>query len=232
MRPQSNQISLYLLDQLIHQSNQFKMKSSTSLYFTLSSLLFCFFLVIPINSFLDADSFTEGRVDKRFNQSEKSTEDLSFLIGEWEVERIYSPNSDEPRTLKGTLVCDYSMDNQFIKCTYEMQRPGKIRGLDVVYFNYNSIYELYESMWLSSTWPIKGIMQGQLNKETDSLTFITKGQFPIQDGIMEYVKGSLVAKNLDGNNKSFFRKTYIRTSKDPEGYWFHHMNEMVTQVDN
>lgn len=207
------------------------MKSLTSIHLILSSLLFCFCLMIPTSTLQNYNGSSVHSLDAPFNQTEKSTEDLSFLIGEWEVERIYSPNSDSPRTLNGTLVCDYSMDKQFIKCTYEMQRPGKIRGLDVVYFNYNSIYELYESMWLSSTWPIKGILQGQLNKQAESLLLHTAGQFPIQDGVMEYVRDSLIAENLQKDNTSFFRKTYIRTSKDPDGYWLHHMNESVIKVN-
>ena len=190
----------------------------------------CLFLLNLTNSYQNKDGTLLQEITIPASQNVKSTEDLSFLIGEWEVERIYSPKSDQPRIMNGTLVCNYTMDKQFIKCTYEMQRPGKIRGLDVVYFNYNTIYELYESMWLSSTWPIKGILQGQLVRKAESLSLHTAGQFAIQDGIMEYVRDSLIAGTSSKEKKSFFRKTYIRTSKDPDGYWLHHMNEKVSAV--
>lgn len=157
-----------------------------------------------------------------------ATQDLNFLIGEWQVERIYSPGTDN-RILKGTLSCQSSLDDQFIQCRYEMERPGKIRGLDEVYFNYNSIYDQYESLWLSSTWPIKVLMQGSLEKDSDSLRLNTAAEFLIQDNVMEYVRGSLVA-SAQSQPDSFYRNTFIRTSEYAEGVWLHHMVERVTRV--
>ncbi len=160
----------------------------------------------------------------------KSTEDLSFLVGQWQIERTYRPQSEEPRILTGTLSCENAMDNQFIKCTYEMERPGKIRGLDEVYFNYNSIYECYESLWLSSTWPIKVLMQGQMEKNSNGFLLKTSAEFLIQNKVTEYVKGEMSISRENGEYASFFRKTFIRTSKDEEGVWIHHMNEKATRV--
>lgn len=160
----------------------------------------------------------------------KSTQDLSFLIGKWDIMRIYSPDSDNERTMNGKLVCEESLDGQFIKCRYEMERPGKIRALDVVYFNYNHIYGFYESVWLSSTWPIKGIMQVGLQKNGDGYTMNTSGQFKIENDVMEYVKGTLVAPEKDGNINSFVRKTNIRTSEYEEGVWHYHMIETAKRT--
>ncbi len=172
--------------------------------------------------FLEAQEKTEG----------KSTQDLSFLIGKWNIMRVYSPESDSERTMKGELVCEESLDGQFIKCRYEMERPGKIRALDVVYFNYNHIYGLYESIWLSSTWPIKGIMQIALQKNENNYTLNTTGQFKIENDVMEYVKGSLVAPSKDGNINSFVRKTNIRTSEYEEGVWHYHMIETAKRTES
>lgn len=157
----------------------------------------------------------------------KSTNDLSFLVGTWDIVRNYSPNSDEERVLNGTLVCEDALDDQFIKCTYDMKRPGKIRGLDVVYFNYNSIYKLYESVWLSSTWPIKGILQGNLERSNHQHTLRTSGQFKIENDITEYVKDELIAPVVDLDLSSFTRHTHIRTSEYEEGVWHHHMIEQA-----
>lgn len=160
----------------------------------------------------------------------KSTEDLSFLVGKWEIVRIYSPDSDNERVLNGSLICEKSLDDQFIKCTYEIKRSGKIRGLDVVYFNYNSIYELYESIWLSSTWPIKGVFQGTLQKNTDHFILSTSGQFEIENNVTEYVKGELIIQAKELNLNSFTRKTHIRTTNFDEGVWHHHMTEIAKRI--
>lgn len=161
----------------------------------------------------------------------KSTKDFFFLIGKWEISRIYSPDSDNERVLNGALICEESLDGQFIKCTYEMKRPEKIRGLDVVYFNYNPIYELYESVWLSSTWPIKGILQGNLLKEADHYILSTSGEFKIENNVMEYVRDEMKAiKSISPNVNSFVRKTHIRTSNYEKGVWHHHMTETAKRV--
>lgn len=161
----------------------------------------------------------------------KSTEDLSFLNGKWDVVRVYSPDSDNERVLNGTLICEESLDGQFIKCTYEMERPGKIRGLDVVYFNYNSIYKLYESVWLSSTWPIKGILQGNLQKEAERYILSTSGQFQIENNVTEYVRDEMKTIKSKGENlNSFVRETHIRTSNFEEGVWHHHMTETAQRI--
>lgn len=178
-------------------------------------------LLCAINIPLSAQQFDEP----------KSTEELSFLNGKWNIVRIYSPDSDNERVLKGTLICEESLDGQFIKCTYEMKRPGKIRGLDVVYFNYNSIYKLYESVWLSSTWPIKGILQGNLQKGTDHYILSTSGQFKIENNMIEYVRDEMkTIKSKEQNLNSFVRKTHIRTSNFEEGVWHHHMTETAQRI--
>jgi hypothetical protein len=161
----------------------------------------------------------------------KSTEDLSFLVGKWEIVRIYNPGSGNERVLNGTLICKESLDDQFIKCTYEIKRPGKIRGLDVVYYNYNSIYELYESMWLSSTWPIKGLFQGTLQKNKNLVIFSTSGQFEIDNNVTEFVKGQLIVQGKDLNFNSFTRNTHIRTTNFEEGVWNHHMTETAKRIN-
>lgn len=158
-----------------------------------------------------------------FSQS-PSTSDLSFLIGQWEVERIYSPTTPDERILNGTLSCVWSLDSTFIECTYEIPRPGKKRGLDRVFFNYNSIHDTYESTWLSSTWPIKVIMNGGKESQGESTSFLYTAEFLIQDNLTEFVKSEW---SVPANSSSFTRKTLIRTSADPEDQWFHHMTENV-----
>ncbi len=159
-----------------------------------------------------------------------STDDLSFLIGDWSVVRTYSPNSDNKRILEGTLTCKESLDGQFINCRYEIERPGKIRGVDEVFFNYNSIYKMFESIWLSSTWPIKVLMQGTFTQRANDLVLNTKAQFRIQGEVTEFVKDELTIGKEETDQTAFTRQTFIRTSEDKEGDWHHHMTEVAEKV--
>ncbi len=154
-----------------------------------------------------------------------STKDLSFLIGNWEVERTYSPTTDEKRTLIGTLSCIWSLDSAFIQCTYSLQGLERKQAFDLVFFNYNTIYQEYESAWLSSTWPIKVIMKGKKLESDRSISFLYYSEFPIQENLVEYVKSEWF---ITFNKSSFSRKTFIRTSKDRDDEWFHHMTEHNT----
>lgn len=154
-------------------------------------------------------------------KTSKSTEDLAYLIGEWDVKRTNNPDGDEPIVRYGTLTCKWDMDNQFIFCVYDIERPGKRRGLDYVYLNYNDIYDKYESTWLSSTWPIKSTMQGDFSMVDGQRVLSTTTEFPIANGVMEYVKGQTTITSKD----SFHRKLHIRTSEKPE--WYYHMIEEI-----
>lgn len=166
------------------------------------------------------------------SEASKSTDDLSFLVGQWDVVRTYSPNTEKERVLKGTLVCEAALDDRFINCRYEMERPGKIRGVDEVFFNYNTIYERYESFWLSSTWPIKVLMQGSLERQAKELVLHTQAEFLIENQVTEYVKDELRIGADKAKQNTFIRQTHIRTSKMAADEWLHHMTEMVTRQDN
>lgn len=155
--------------------------------------------------------------------SQKATKALSFLLGRWGIERIYSPESDNPVVVQGTLECQYGLSDQFIRCVYDMERSGKTNTFDVAYFNYNEIYNTYESLWLSTTWPIKVLLRGNLDKVSDALILDTKAFFMIQDSITEFVNDKLVWKVESAD--SFNRKTYVRTSQDCPDHWKYHMLE-------
>lgn len=180
-------------------------------------------------------SLIAGAILSGFSQQSselQSTKDLSFLIGQWDVVRTYSPNTEKERVLKGTLVCEAALDDQFINCRYEMERPGKIRGVDEVFFNYNTIYKRYESLWLSSTWPIKVLMQGDLERQGEELILSTKAEFLIENDVTEYVRGELRIAAEKAQQHSFIRQTYIHTSKMDKEEWLHHMTEVVTRQGN
>ena len=155
----------------------------------------------------------------------KSTDDLSFLNGQWLMNMTYSPNSDKPRILDGTMICEWVMDSSYIKCKYALSREGKKDALNDVYFNYNQISDKYESMWMSSTWPVKVLLKGDLENDGDTLRLTTLAEFLIENDLTEYVKDVLVmAKGAD----SFYRKTFIKTSAEND--WRFHTLEQATRT--
>ena len=167
-------------------------------------------------------AFQDAPIFKIMGESTKTTGDLGFLVGKWSISRTYTPEGEEPRMIRGSLVCKPGLDHAFIHCTYEMQRPGKIRAIDEVYFNYNSIYDNYESIWMSSTWPVKVLLQGSLDTSGNEMHLLTEASFEIENDITEFVRDELIFNPLDS---SFTRKTYIRTDEDASNTWTYWMLE-------
>ncbi|NAY93019.1 hypothetical protein GTQ34_13930 [Muricauda sp. JGD-17] len=156
-----------------------------------------------------------------------STKDFSFLIGEWNVERIYGPKTENPRNLKGTLKCEYAANEQFVKCTYNFKRPNKSNAMDIVYLNFNGIYRRHESLWISSAWPIKVLMQGNIDFMEEELIHTSKAQFQITDTVTEYVQSTLRMKLYKA---LFVRDTDIKTSKD--SVWHFHLREKAVKISD
>lgn len=161
--------------------------------------------------------------------AQKRTEDLSFLLGKWNVERIYYPETENPNIMNGTMECELAGNNAFIKCEYEMERLDRPNATDIVYYNYNKIYHKYESLWLSSTWPIKVLLQGDLTTADNGTLLNTTASFLIENGITEYVMDKLLLTKDDP--KIFVRKTYVRTSVDENEKFTYHMLEKTRRVD-
>lgn len=141
----------------------------------------------------------------------------------------YNPKQEDERILSGTINCESVLSNQYIKCIYNFERPGKLNSINDVYYNYNSIYDLYESIWMSSTWPVKVLLQGDLRVTDDSVVLSTNAEFPIGEGVNEYVKDVLVFDPSSQNN--YYRDTYIRTSKDTADIWRHHSREKAVLIN-
>ncbi|GEM_PF-2964717 len=167
-------------------------------------------------------------INSALGQTQSSTQDLEFLIGEWDVTQTYRPGTDSSRLLNGRLTCEYDLDEQFVRCNYTMERPGKSDAINEVYFNYNSIYDQYESLWLSSTWPIKVLLQGELKKDDQALQLNTEASFHIENNLIEYVRDELVTELRSSKVEYFKRETYIRTSEEDD--WFHHMTEEARRI--
>ncbi len=150
-----------------------------------------------------------------------STQDLEFLIGDWSVQRVYQPGTEHERSFAGSLDCDRALDDQFIQCAYYFERPGAAPINDRVYFNYNEIYGVYESLWLSATWPIKVTMRAKPIETIEK--FVWDAEFLIEDDVTEWVHSTWSLCDDGG----FSRRTEIRTSRNREDQWIHWMDERV-----
>ena len=106
-----------------------------------------------------------------------------------------------------------------------MNDPERWLRLNDVYFNYNALAEKYESLWFSSTWPVKVLLSGDVQEKSDSIFLETFAEFPIEDGLTEYVRDVLIMKK---GTDSFSRKTYIRTSNDTD--WKYHSLEKANRT--
>ncbi len=153
-----------------------------------------------------------------------SNDDLAFLLGDWSVHRVYQPGTEFERAMDGSLECDQAVSDQFIKCRFQFDRPDGAPIHDIVYFNYNGIYGVYESLWLSATWPIKVLMNAKPIETNEN--FVWRADFLIQDEVREWVRSEWTRCDDGG----FSRRTEIRTSRDPEGQWLHWMDERAIAV--
>lgn len=160
------------------------------------------------------------------NADELSTKDLEPLIGRWQAQWTYSPGTDEERVVDGDLNCEYTLNDLHIFCRYQFDREELPDIIEHVYFNYNPIYERYEAIWVSGTWPIKVLMSGELTEEPDRISLNMRSEFPLQNDVLEQVRSEMVIRK----SGSLSRKTYIRTSEYEEGAWRHHMTETAVRL--
>ena len=170
-----------------------------------------------------------GEIPARADDAERSTRELSFLVGSWTVRRVYGPGSDREREIQGSLDCTETLSGTYVFCKYEFIRDDARPVIDDVYFNYNPIYDRFESVWMSATWPIKVILAGSLDTEGSISTLNTAAEFSIEDDVTEYVRDELSFRVEEPVPAGFTRNTHIRTSEYEEGAWRHHMIETATR---
>ena len=151
-----------------------------------------------------------------------ATTDLSYLLGEWSVERRYLTRPDAA-PLTGHLSCSESLEGAYVHCRYELAN-GERRIVEEVYFNYNKIYETHEALWLSASWPIKVIMSGTL--DTDRVLRAT-AEFAIEDGIIEYVQ----SEHRFGDGEFEYRVAIRTSGSSAADGWLEHMVERATKIN-
>lgn len=155
--------------------------------------------------------------------TQPSTRDLMFLLGRWDVERRYEPDSDRERGAHGTLSCESVLEDAYIRCHYRLTADGRPPINEVVYLNFNDIYEQYESLWISSAWPIKNTMSAKPAAIPGTLHWTS--EFLIENGVTERVQTQWKI-----GRDTVERRVEIRTSEDPSNSWLFWIQERLVRA--
>jgi hypothetical protein len=170
---------------------------------------------------LIALGLTVGISPSRAEGDTPSTNDFNWLVGTWNVERDYLPNTDQHREMNGTISCDLAVSDAYYRCDYHLSSANRAPAHEVVYLNYNAIYGRYETLWISAGWPIKNTMSAIPGPSTRELVWTSS--FLIENGVTESVESQWSVLQ-DGNLQ---RRTLIRTSNDEPDTWLHWMTEVI-----
>lgn len=122
---------------------------------------------------------------------DKSTKDFSFLIGTWSVEATVRLNSDSPITATGERVCAYYLNEDYVKCETQRSYSSGRSGVSSSLHNYNHLYGYYESIYLSSGWPIKPFGKTTISKDGDAIFWVNEFEFQTGDGRTENVRAEI-----------------------------------------
>ena len=124
-------------------------------------------------------------------------QDLSFLIGEWEVEFDYfdahQPQRGRVGGGKGRQLCDYDLkqndEARFISCHGEItSENGAVRTF-AEYYRYNRYQNRFERTSLFSNWPFDGIAVLEIDAENRRLT--AQGEFIVARGLTERISAEI-----------------------------------------
>lgn len=105
--------------------------------------------------------------------SAQSIQDLSFLIGEWEVKETLFPGTDKSYTENGQRTCTYYLDNSFIRCESSTvsSKTGKQRSYTYL-INYDQKEGCYWVTALSSDFPKHDKQQWFLDRANEQILAI------------------------------------------------------------
>lgn len=161
--------------------------------------------------------------------AEPKTSDLDFLIGTWKIEARLSPGTEREVQENGTRTCSYTMGEAYIVCRDEVERTMGGEKLNprigYNYHNYNAIYEVYESIFLNSNWPIKPIANFTIQEAGENLVMESVITFSLPGEQIETVKTTYI---FDG--QSIVAEQYIHVSDQPEGEWRYNFWERAEKI--
>lgn len=156
-----------------------------------------------------------------------TTKDLDFFIGEWKGEAVhYYPRdvSRETRTESVSAICDYILNQTYIKCeTVWTTEGGKERKF---LLHLNALEDTYQLLFMYDNWPRH--VSYPLQYIAEKGIYMGESSFVGGDGIV----GEERVEWLISEDKSeIVSKEYNHLSSDKEGYWAHYFKFRWKRVD-
>ncbi len=151
--------------------------------------------------------------------SAQSINDLDFLIGHWEVKETLFPGTDKSYTENGSRVCEYYLDNRFIRCESSTvsSKTGKNRYYTYL-INYDENEDCYWVTALSNDFPKHDKQQWFLDSENEQIVvIIPKSVFNNQ-----FFRATI---SFSDRNQLVWDGWYSRFRGDLE--WKHIMNDVA-----
>lgn len=143
----------------------------------------------------------------QLHAEEASTKDFDFLIGAWSLEATAQPESDAPRQSEGEKVCAYFLDTSYVKCESTLTNAnGSVRTAGSLH-NYNRIYSYHESLYYSSTWPIKPLGRSTITRKGNEILWVNEFEFPLSDDRIEYVRAEMTLSGDIMETKEFIKRS-------------------------
>ena len=162
--------------------------------------------------------FTHGGAESQ--SGERSIDELAALIGDWEgTSTLFSPRRPEAkqRWEDVTFSCDWILKRTYIACDTKWTRRDKYRNRTFkLFFNYNSVDEGYQTLFIYDNWPrsVSYLIQGG-EARGQYIGFV---EFESGDGVSG--KERIVWQfSEDGNQLSSDEYNHMET--DPDGEWRH-----------
>lgn len=104
----------------------------------------------------------------------QSIDDLSFLIGEWELTETIYPGQSKEYQEKGIRTCSYYLNHSFIKCesSTTISTSGKKRTY-AYYINYDEKEKCFRATNFANDFPKHGQFKWYLDKVNKQIIAIT-----------------------------------------------------------
>ncbi|MCL4222642.1 MAG: DUF1579 family protein [Phycisphaerales bacterium] len=149
---------------------------------------------------------------------------LEPLIGRWEgVVKIWMGPDSEPQEFKGKIEREWALDGRFIfeHVTAAMPDGSPFKGLGII--GYNTVENVYESVWLENQSTYMSFMSGKMDAEKHTMSF--KGQ------ILDPVSGKRNTNrdSMDMSNPK--RHVSVGYTKAPDGKEFKCFEGVMEKLD-
>ena len=143
------------------------------------------------------------------NATDPSTDDFSFLLGDWEIQALSGSNGQLDRKSSGNASCAYILEKAYVQCDIAMiGSSGKPYAM-ISLHNYNGIYGHHESLYLSSSknWPIKVLGATTIEPKENEIHWTNHFEFEIDNGETEWVRAEMVASGNTIEASDFIKRT-------------------------